>query len=153
MTPEQVDQFFKAQKAIPGSPTWRSISRPSERRARLPVEVDGILSSVELEVIVDLVRANYLVIVLLAPTCITRLCLLGGHWNRMTREHIDGPHWHPWQANRPTGRSIKSSLTHAEPLPTTVKSRDEAFAWFLNQVGIDSPRWAPVQWPQNEGFL
>lgn len=112
-----------------------------------------MLSGVELELIVDLVRANYLVIVLLAPTCISRLCLSGGHWNRATREHITGPHWHSWAANRPTGRSIKTDLSHADPLPANVRSRDEAFAWFLNQVGIDSPSWAPVQWPQNKGFL
>lgn len=153
MTPEQVDQFFKAQKSIPGTPSWRSTSRLSERRARLPVEVDGILTSVAIEMIIDLTDANRLVIVLLAPSCITRLCLSGGHWNRATREHIEGPHWHSWSANRPTGRTIKTSLSHADRLPATVRTRDEAFAWFLDQVGIDSPSWTPVQWPQSEGFL
>lgn len=153
VTPEQVDQFFKAQKSIPGSPTWRSSSRPSERRARFPVEVEGTLTGVELELVINLVRSDYLVIVLLVPSCITRLCLSGGHRNRVTREQIEGPHWHPWAANRPTGRSIKTNLPHAEPLPSSVRSRDEAFAWFLNEVGIDFPSWGPMPWPQDEGFL
>jgi len=153
VTPEQVDQFFEARKSIPGSPTWRPNSRPSERRSRLPVEVEGVLSGVELELVVDLVRPDYLVIVLLAPSCITRLCLSGGHFNRSTREQIEGPHWHSWRANRPAGRSIKTNLSNAERLPDAVDSRDEAFAWFLNEVGIDSPSWAPVPWPQDKGFL
>lgn len=107
----------------------------------------------ELEIIVQAHAPEALVIVLLAPSCIARLCLGKGHRDRFTRELVFDPHFHSWEANKPSGTTLPQELPRYEILPAIAQSRDEAIAWFLKRAGIESPAWLPVRWPDSENLV
>lgn len=157
MNPDDVDGLFScANKRLPASPKWLPHnSRDGEMKARLAIEVEGISGRAEIELTVKTSDPNYVVMVVLVPVCVSRLCmgLIAGHRNKITGETITEPHFHRWEANRHLTARTRETLPYAEIVPPEIKSRDEAFAWFLEQVGIESPSWLPVIWPgQGELF-
>lgn len=125
-----------------------------EWRARLPIEAAGVISGVELELIALQRRPDHLVAVLLTNVCISRLCMGPKHWDRRKLEMIEEPHLHPWFANRPTRQNLQKLVLENYVLSERpIQTRDEAFAWFLETLEIDSPPWAPVDWPGEEGLF
>ena len=127
-------------------------TRAGERRTYLPIAVEGVISPAQLEITVYLHDPEYLVINLLAPTCVARACLTLGHFDREAGVFLDVPHFHPWKLNRPKGSALPKELLRAIPIPPEVCSRDLAFAWFLQEIGIESPSWS-LDWPIREGLL
>lgn len=153
-TCSDIDAFLAARpKTLPAEPEWRMITqRVGERRCYLPIAVSGVISNLTLEMTVNLRDDTYLVINLLAPTCISRLCLSKEHFDRARGEMVEAPHWHCWADNRPQGKRLPRELPHAEGLTGKIASRDDAFAWFLKQIGIESPPW-PLDWPAKDVML
>ncbi|USA40246.1 hypothetical protein NCF86_03570 [Pelagerythrobacter marinus] len=154
MNCDQVDAFVAASgKSLPAAPTWIiSTSRKGERRCYLPIAVDGVVSGLQLEFTIYMHSANYLVINLLAPQCITRLCTVTPHWDRAIKSLVPAPHIHRWADNRPKGPRLPKTLPHASYLPDLPAGRDAAFRWFLDEIGVESPPWA-MDWPDNEGLI
>lgn len=68
---------------------------------------------------------------------------------------IEGPHYHPWGLNLPkTDRIPKGlELKRAVPLDPTIVTHDQAVDFFLAELGIDSPRWLPMDWPYGRGIF
>lgn len=149
MIRDGIDAFFAANpKTLPAAPVWRpDKSREGTMRARLPIQVSGALSDVELEMTVRSIDRSYLVIVLVARACICRLCIGSGHRNRVTGQSTKDPHFHRWESNRHLSKRIPADLPFHEPIPESAWERSAAFTWFLEQVGIESPSWLPVVWP------
>ncbi|MEJ6010149.1 hypothetical protein [Novosphingobium aquae] len=154
MTRDDVDLFLAAPaKTLPALPDWESrTSRLNERRCYLPITVDGRVSNVHLEMTVMLDNESYLVMNLLAPTCVSRLCLSLEHFDRKQGELIPAPHWHPWPVNRPSKGGLPKNLATAESLVGIIATRDEAFPWFLDRLGIGLPSW-PFEWPKRENLF
>lgn len=153
-TCSDIDAFLAAQpKTLPAEPEWRTLTtRVGERRCYLPIAVEGVMSNLSLEMTVNLRDDSCLVINLLAPSCISRLCLAKEHFDRSRGELVEAPHWHSWNDNRPKGMRLPRELPHAEGLSGIIASRDDAFAWFLKQIGIESPAW-PLIWPPKDVML
>jgi hypothetical protein len=118
----------------------------------MPVAADGVLSGMQLTATIRLPDPDYLVIMLLAPPVVARLCLTGSHADRATGTVVVGPHYHPWERNKPAGQKLRERLESLDPSPPKFTSRDEAFAWFCERNGIESPGWA-IDWPSDQGFL
>lgn len=152
MTRDEIDAFFAApDKRCPAEFEWPAKAlRKNERRARQRVEVGGSLSKVEMEIVVRLHEPGFIVIVLLAPTCIARLCLGSPHYDSRQRILIEDGHLHPWEQNRPKGPKLPEKLPDYELLPAEVKDRDAAFAWFLKRYGIES---SMPEWPDSKGMF
>lgn len=155
MNADDISIFLdKRGKILPSVPVWMpDKARSDEMRARLSIEVDGVIAGPEIEMTVRTTEPGYLVIVIVAPKCITRLCLSGGHRNKVTGETIQAPHFHGWSQNRELPARLRETLPFAEPIPSHVQTRDAAFAWFLHEVGIESPDWLPVSWPGQGALL
>lgn len=155
MTAEEIEAFFENQeKQLPALPVWRDHkSRDGEVKARIPVEVSGVISDVELEITLKHSDPKYMVIVLIAPACLARLCIGKGHRNRITGETTSLPHFHHWSANKHLTKREAMTLPFCVELPGDVVGRDAAFAWFLKEVGIESPPWLPVKWPEQGVFI
>lgn len=153
-TCSDIDAFMAARpKTLPAEPDWRIItSRAGERRCYLPITVDGVISNLTLEMTVNLRDDSYLVINLLAPSCISRLCLATEHFDRARGELVEAPHWHSWRDNRPKGKRLPKELLHAEGLAGKIVGREDAFAWFLKQIGVDFPPWS-LTWPPKDVML
>lgn len=149
---DEIDAFFAAPgKRCPATFLWPDkAARKNERRARQAIEVDGALSSVEMEIVIRMHEPGFLVVVLLAPMCITRLCLGSAHYDAKRRIIVEQGHLHPWHANRPKGLRIPDKLAEYELLPDTIVDRDAAFAWFLTRHRIESS--APG-WPDSEDMF
>jgi len=152
---DDVDQFIRSgRRGLPAAPQWRDGNRAGERRASLDVALDGIVSPVSLEMTIRLNDPQYLMALLLCSrSVICRLCMTTGHRDRRTGAITNSPHFHSWEANRGGSKSIPKTLNNLEVVPAWVAGRDKAFAWFLERNGIDSPRWLPVPWPHDEGFI
>ncbi len=141
-------------KRLPASPRWiEQKQRIGEMRARLPVEVEGETGRAEIEITTRMSDPRWIVIVLLVPQCISRLCIGTGHRNKVTGETTETPHFHAWSDNRHLNARTRETLPFAVTLPSHIASRDAAFAWFLEQTGIESPSWLPVIWPGQGGLL
>lgn len=155
MTVQIIDGLIgNPSKRLPAAPRWiEQRSRTGEMRARLPVEVDGSTGQLQIEITTRLSDASWIVIVLLAPQCISRLCIGTGHRNRVTGETTELAHFHAWADNRHLGARTRETLPFATVLPDHATNRDAAFTWFLEQTGIESPAWLPVIWPGQGGFL
>jgi hypothetical protein len=142
---------------LPAKPGWaESESRASERRATLPVYREGIDTGLKVVVVVFLNDRAYLVINLIAASrCVSRLCMTGGHRDLRTMSHVEGPHFHPWPLNLPKIDRIPKNfeLKRVVRLDPTIITHDQAFDFFLSQLGIDSPRWRPMAWPYDQGFF
>ncbi|MET3287057.1 UNVERIFIED_ORG: hypothetical protein ABIC34_003878 [Sphingomonas sp. 1057] len=151
MTVDDVDAFLAAKpKTLPAAPEWLSnTDRVGERRSYLPIAVSGRVSNVQLCMVTKLRDDGYLVLNLLVPQCVTRLCLSLEHHDRRTMETVEAPHWHPWALNRPKHNSLPKRLDRAVNLSGTVSGRDDAFAWFLDGLRIESPPW-PMIWPAKD---
>lgn len=152
MTRDEIDAFFAAVgKRCPAEFEWpvRNLRR-NERRARQPVEVGGSISKVEIEIVIRMNEPGFIVIVLLAPTCITRLCLGSPHYDNRQRTLIESGHLHPWENNRPKGARLPEKLSEYELLPAEVIDRDAAFAWFLQRYAIES---TTPEWPDSKGMF
>lgn len=153
MTADEIDAFLSIpDKQLPFAPDWRRGNRADESRATLPIEAWGGITRVKLEIIVRLGRPDYMIVVLLAPKCFVRLCMGTPHRDAISRDLVLEPHWHPWHLNR-RGNGVPARLDRYELVPAEQRSRDEAFAWFLDQTGIESPRWLPVIWPGRETLV
>lgn len=155
MAPDDVDAFFACRtKVLPAAPTWLSHkSRVGELKARLPIEIDGAVPGPELEITLQTTDPDYIVLVIIAPHCIARLCIGTNHRNRVTGETTTAPHFHPWETNRGLTARLRSTLPFVVELPENVRGRDAAFTWFLDQVGIESPEWLPIVWPSQGKLL
>lgn len=157
MTSDEIEAFFADRnKHLPASPSWREHkSRAGEMRARLAIESRGLVSRVEIEMTVRAAAADYLVVVLIAPQCIARMCIGPDteHNNRITGERITGPHYHDWGMNKHLPKREGASLPYCVSLPSGISDRDAAFAWFLQQIGVESPGWMPVKWPAQGGLF
>jgi hypothetical protein len=155
LTRDDVDQFLSAgSRSLPGRPVWRMVNRPAERRARIGVSANGLSSDFDIEMTVMLNDPRYLVAVLLGNrTCLARLCMGPAHRDIQTREIVTAPHYHGWKANRPKGQALPKLLRHYVLLPDHLADRAAGFAWFLADLGIDSPAWFPPEWPENVGFI
>ncbi|HUD91234.1 hypothetical protein [Sphingobium sp.] len=157
MTAEEIEAFFSDRaKRLPASPVWRDhSSRVGEQKARLPIEANGVVSQIELEMTLKFSDPDYLVAVLIAPPCIARMCIgvEAEHNNRVTGEAIEGPHFHDWSMNRHLPKREAFSLPYCIPLPSEIVGKDAAFSWFLSRVGIESPDWLPVKWPTQGGMF
>ena len=93
---------------------------------------------------------KYLIIVLVAPTCIARLCLGLGHVDRRTRERVECAHYHSWEANMPTGKTLPKLLAEYEiPVPE-LTNRDDALTWFYQRTGIE---FRSPDWPDSAGLV
>lgn len=93
---------------------------------------------------------GYLIVVLLAPTCIARLFLGLGHVDRRTRERVECAHYHSWEANRPTGKALPKALFNYEiPLPE-LTDRNDALTWFFQRTGLESRN---PEWPDSAGLV
>lgn len=137
-------------KTLPAEPEWRTLtSRAGERRCYLPVAVEGAISNVTLEITVNIRDDTYLVINLLAPSCVSRLCLSTEHFDRARGKLVEAPHWHAWKDNRPKGQRLPKELPHATGLAGEIFGRDDALAWFLKQIGVESPSWQ-IAWPAKD---
>lgn len=154
LTTEEIADFLASRrKRLPTAPTWRPHkSRDGEVRARLPVDVDGVLVGPEIEVTLRTTDPSYIVIVLLTPECVSRLCIGAGHHNRITGARTEDPHFHKWDDNAHLAARVRANLPFTVSVPTEARTRDAAFAWFLEEVGIESPGWLPVNWP-GQGVL
>jgi hypothetical protein len=115
VTVDEITDFFNAPaKRLPALPQWREVgSRDGERRARLPIEVNGRLAHPELEITVRTTRPNDLIIVLLTPDCVTRLCIGNGHRNKLTGETVTVPHFHRWADNSHLRARLRQTLPFA----------------------------------------
>ena len=155
MTADEVDAFFAyGRRALPTPPEWRDGNRVGERRATLPVSIDGTVSAITIEVTTRLIETDYLMALMLCPTgVICRLCMTTGHFDRSTRAFISQAHFHSWAANRAGRATIPKELKKCELVPAEVENRDEGFAWFLHQNGIDLPDWLPMPWAVGQGLL
>ncbi len=152
MTRDEVDAFFaNPDKRLPAAFTWRE-TRPNERRATQRVEAGGALSMVSLEVIMRMQERGFLIVILLAPTCIARLCLGGKHRDALTRELITAPHVHKLSPGPHKTQTLPADPPDLEIAPSRIITRDEAFAWFLEYFGIESPLDA-LRWPDAEGMI
>lgn len=142
---------------LPARPGWRdSESRASERRATLPVYRYGADIGLTIVLITFLTDRAYLVINLIAGgKCVSRLCMTGGHRDLHSMSVIEGPHFHPWPLNMPKVDRIPKNLElkRAVKVPVEIVTHDQAFDFFLEQLGIDSPRWLPLIWPYDQGLL
>lgn len=149
MTPDEVDAFLASQnKTLPAQPAWRDdYPRAGERRCYLPVAVNGRIAGPHVEVTVYLNNPEFLVINLLVPSCVMRLCMAGTHRDRARRTMIGAPHIHRWERNRPKGMRLPKELLHAEYIPSVPRDRSAAFAWFLGEAHIDLPS-RPMEWPE-----
>lgn len=155
MRKNDVDEFFAASsRTLPARPEWRQVNRPGERRSRIGVVVDGRSSGFDIELTVLLADASYLVAVLVGGNaCLARLCMGPGHRDVLTRQVITDPHFHGWTANRPASQTLPKRLRHYVILPASAKGRSAGLAWFLGEIGVDSPSWFPPEWPENVGFI
>jgi len=157
LTAEEIEAFFSdREKRLPAAPAWRDhSSRVGEQKARLPIEANGAISQIELEMTLKSSDREYLVAVLIAPPCIARMCigLDVEHNNRITGEAIEGAHFHDWSMNRHLPARVAASMPYCVPLPAEIEGRDAAFTWFLDRVGIESPGWLPVRWPDQGGLF
>jgi hypothetical protein len=68
---------------------------------------------------------------------------------------IYGPHHHSWPDNRRFARAnrLPPNLENARPLPAEVRTFDQAFAWFLDVLGIEPPAWGYPSWPERTTLL
>jgi hypothetical protein len=157
MTREDIDALFaRIDKALPVAAEWREGTQTGTRRAYLPVVVEGASTGLRLAITCKLASEAYLVINMLAGrSCIARLCLDGGHRDRLTRKTIVEGHYHRWQDNRPSGSKVARvpRLERQVSLPPGVVSRDDALSVFLTDCGIMRPRWWPMAWPSGQVFL
>ncbi len=124
---------------------------------RLPIEVDGEIGQFELELAISPNGASPgLRIILLRGRAFWRLCMDNAEHPNSFNRPADlppmtvGPHQHSWPDNRRFGNptSLPQKLRNARILPATIKSNDDAFAWFLGQVNILYPRWDMPEWPK-----
>jgi hypothetical protein len=148
VTSDEVDAFFAhSGRTLSAVPSWRTVtSRPGERRAEIPVSVDGRTSPVILSMTAFTFDPAYLSIVLLAPTCVSRLCLTIEHFDSVDKRIVEAPHFHSWEANRPNGQKLPQRLGRAAEIDADLPDRTAAFVWFLGQTGIESPHWR-LEWP------
>lgn len=157
MTRDDLDGLLARQdKVLPGKPDWRDGTQIQTRRSYLPVSLDGALTGLQVALTVRLIEPTYLVANLIANrVCVSRLCLTGGHRDRVTRTTVIGGHIHRWRENRPAGQRIPKSLklSRYEILPAEIADRDAALAFFLSDCGIESPGWWPMDWPVNQVLL
>lgn len=157
MTREELDALVaRKDKQLPARPDWREGTQVGTRRAYLPVTLDGASAGLQVAVTAKPARKDYLVANLIANRiCVARLCLSGGHRDRLTRTFVADGHMHRWQDNRPNGSKIGKSLKllRHTPLPRAVTTRDAAFALFLTECGIESPTWWPMIWPLDQVLL
>lgn len=160
---QEVEDFLAARgKRLPAIGDWRIGNRPDEFRLKLPIEWRGELTAFQLELIVapDAPSPD-LRIVLLYGRAIWRLCLAPAvHPNSLRRPDdlpamVSGPHHHSWPDNRHFGAAnrLPKDLQNARKLPASVVANDDAFTFFLDQVGIDLPSWGPLKWPTRERLL
>jgi hypothetical protein len=119
----------------------------------MPIAVDGILSKIQMSVTVYLNDPSYLVVMLIAPPCICRLCLTGAHRDRATGETVTGTHFHSWEHNKPKGQKLLESLQHLDPEQPQVTDRDAAIAWFLQRNDIQPLAVNDMGWPLDQGFF
>jgi hypothetical protein len=155
VTSDEIDRFFTTSgKTLPAAPEWLvTTSRKGERRCQLPVAVGGrIAAGIKVEVTVYMHDPEYLVITVLAPTCVARLCLSTYHNDRRLMLRIPPPHFHRWSQNRPQGPKLPAGLPTAEHVAGLAKNRDAAWYWFLQEVGIDSPAWV-MNWPDEKALF
>lgn len=154
-SPDDVDAFLSARgKTLPAAPVWAPHkSREGEMKARLPIECDGAIAGPEIEITLRTADPNYIAMVLIMPACVARLCIGTSHRNRVTGGTLTEPHFHRWSDNRNLPTRTRAELPFAELLPEDVRTRDASFAWFLSQVGIESPHWLPVAWPSQGGLF
>lgn len=153
-TKDDVERFFTTnRKLLPTPPEWRDAQRAGERRFYLPIEADGIISPIQLTSTIYLNNPDYLVIQLSAPPPICRLCMTGLHRDRVTGRNTIGAHYHPWERNKPKGQRLMDSLSILDDTQPGIMGRDEAFAWFLQRNGIESPAWGAVEWPLDQGLF
>lgn len=154
MTREELDALYaRTDKTLPARPDWRDGTQLGTRRAYVPVSLDGHSAGLRIAITARPLDPGYLVANLIAnKICVARLCLSGGHRDRRTRQLVLGGHYHRWQDNRPNGSKIGKSLKllNQVGLPQTVASRDDAFALFLTDCGIESPSWWPMNWPADQ---
>lgn len=155
MNVAEIDALLLSErKRLPAAPQWLPHkSRVGEMKTRIPIEVDGVSSGAEIEVTIRTAIPEYIVIVLLAPECVARLCIGSGHRNRITGETISTAHFHRWADNRHLTARNRAILPYAEILPTEIDTREAAFVWFLRQTGIESPAWLPIVWPGQGGLF
>lgn len=139
---------------MPAAPEWRDGNRSGERRASLPVFVDGVESGVQLNLTIRINDSDYLMMLLLAGSSVfCRLCMTTGHWDRLTKTQVDGPHFHSWEANRTERNNIPKELSRLENIPVAVLGRDMGFAWFLTRNRIECTDWAAPRWPASQGLF
>lgn len=156
MITEQVDAYLAGgDLTLPASPEWREGNRAGERRCSLPVALNGSVGTMSLEITVKLTDPAYLMVLLLAPggKVVCRLCMTTGHRDRATGDVINEAHFHSWEANRRPGKAIPKQLVKAELVPPEIRSRDDAFTWFLTRTNISIPPWCPMAWPHGQGLL
>lgn len=154
MTKDEVDAFYAARRrALTAVPAWQDGNRLGERRTQLPVEVNGVISTVSLQMTVRLQDPAYLMIALAAGRQFCRLCMTTGHRDRATGHAVKAAHCHSWESNRPKGLKIPRELGAHELVPAEIKDKTEAFTWFLQRNGIDFPGWGPPVWPLRQGLL
>lgn len=149
MNVDEIDKFLSLPgKTIPAAPAWRDhTSRVGEMKSRIGIAHDGAMTGPEIELTIRLVDPGYVAMVLIVPTCVSRLCIGTGHRNRITGDTLNEPHFHRWSENRHLPARTRETLPHAELLPQGKWTRDAAFVWFLGELNIESPHWLPVTWP------
>ena len=152
MNADEVDRFLQyGRRTLPASPDWRVGNRTGERRSSLPVSLDGRSTPVTLEITVRLLEPDYLMLLLLADRSVfCRLCMTTGHMDRAGKQLVNQAHFHSWEANRGRLKNIPKKLNQIEIVPPDIARRDDAFSWFLQRNGIESPSWFPPAWPHGQ---
>jgi hypothetical protein len=158
-----VDEFLAAHKTLPAPGDWREVNRETERRLTLPIERAGEISPFDLVLVMspDAVEPDLRIVLLYGSKCIWRLCLSPEyHPNSLRRpddlpSSVNGPHHHTWHDNRhfAAANRLPKKLKNARILPDEIRSSDEAFRFFVEQIGVEFPSWGPPVWPKRTGLL
>jgi hypothetical protein len=146
-----VTEFLSATKELAGIDmpvVWQPGREPSELCAKLPIEINGVLSGKSL-LIVSFPASDPLrfTILIIHEVAICRLDFdeSGGHTNGFSQkklpEIISGSHFHRWSSNMQfvTDYGKLPTLKFAEALPKKIRSFDTALRWFCAEVNISLP--------------
>ena len=156
----EVGVFLGLPKELAGidfPPHWLPARDGIGIEAKFPVACDGTQLGDRLTVVAVPATRSFHINLLHVGMCVSRLDFdpMQPHPNTMFAGQdglpsmVSGHHFHRWSINTRfiKGDGTTELLKHAEELPTTVRTFDQALRWFCHEVNIALPHGHLVDYP------
>lgn len=155
-----VDRLLAASKTLVGIDAplrWQAARDQVGYEAKVPVAVNDTEYGDKLTVVAVPVMGTFHINLIHLNLCISRLDFdpQQPHPNTIYAAQDDlpawvsGKHFHRWKKNKRfvVGNGTLERLWHAEELPTSIRTFENAMRWFCTEVGIALPNGNSLDYP------